>query len=469
VYVRIIVRTSINSLNGDTVLKNKILSAFFATTLIAGSLVAGAPAAATGPLQLTASSTAADFRAGGLGDVATGPNVLVFSLAPFTDPSEEDLIISQSLVSIASYIKWTDAADGWAALLADVDTLVFPELNGQSFWTGRFTSAARTDIKNWVTAGGLIVGTGSYTHQDILTDLLGESFTMSDSYWNDWDLQVQSATLPATLPVGNYTGGIEDFSQLPSGIRSKAQLIYYDEANDNAGVVNFRVGSGFYVYNAYDWFPDFGEVATVRAAWNLTLGLIVAGESVAAANETSAPAQYTGPIVAPTAGVIVATAGSSVVVPGSRLSGVTKVMVAGLDAQVVVRSDGQLEIVVPRGLAPGLYDLVIVSDSGTLTVQAAIRVTAGSASGGAVGEARPSTKMIGANKLKVWVFEPYGVGKVQIKFNGREIAWVNALSADDPKLRDGYLVRTLTLAAGKNVVEVYVDGERVSRRVATGS
>jgi hypothetical protein len=124
---------------------------------------------------------------------------------------------------------------------------------------------------------------------------------------------------------------------------------------------------------------------------------------------------------------------------------------------------------VPRGLAAGVYDLVITSGSGRLTVQGAIRVTGSAASSGAAGEVRPSTRLIAENSLKVWAFGAVGAGKVQIMLNGREVAWVNAASDDDPKLRDGRLVRTLTLAAGRNVIEVYVDGERVSRRVATGS
>ncbi len=181
------------------------------------------------------------------------------------------------------------------------------------------------------------------------------------------------------------------------------------------------------------------------------------------------PPPYTGPMITPPAGVIAASAGGKVTVPGSRLGGVSKVEIAGLDAEITVSSDGELSIVVPRGLAAGVYDLVITSSSGRLTVQGAIRVSGSAASSGAAGDVRPSTRLIAENSLKVWVFDAVGAGKVQIKLNGQEVAWVNAASADDPKLRDGYLVRTLTLAAGKNVIEVFVDGERVSRRVATGS
>jgi hypothetical protein len=154
-------------------------------------------------------------------------------------------------------------------------------------------------------------------------------------------------------------------------------------------------------------------------------------------------------------------AGGKLVISGSNLGGVSKIEIGGIDAQVVVTSEGSIEITVPRGLAPGVYDIVIVSDAGKLTIQDGLTVAAP--------EPRPSTRLIADNTLKVWVFDAFGSGKVQIKLNGREVAWVNAADADDPKLRDGRLVRTLTLAAGKNVIEVYVDGKRVERRVATGS
>jgi hypothetical protein len=73
-----------------------------------------------------------------------------------------------------------------------------------------------------------------------------------------------------------------------------------------------------------------------------------------------------------------------------------------------------------------------------------------------------------------------GAGKVQFMLNGREVAWVRAVDATDPKLnvgpaaaRDG-LVRTVgpgsrwSLVAGRNVLEIYVDDSRLVRRVFAG-
>jgi len=79
-------------------------------------------------------------------------------------------------------------------------------------------------------------------------------------------------------------------------------------------------------------------------------------------------------------------------------------------------------------------------------------------------------------EVKFYAKNPIGAGKVQFMLNGREIAWIRAIDGTDPKLRTvtagpmagvSYLVRTITLAPGKNALEIYVNGERV-RRVAYG-
>lgn len=151
--------------------------------------------------------------------------------------------------------------------------------------------------------------------------------------------------------------------------------------------------------------------------------------------------------------------GSSLVIPGTNLSGVSRVEIGGLNAEVKVNSAGELEIVVPSGLAAGVYDLVLTSSEGRVTVQGALTVAE------AVGEARPSTRRYTEDSVKTYVYDVVGAGKVQILLNGKEVAWVNASDATDRKLRDGSLVRTVTLEPGKNVIEVLVDGVQVRRTV----
>jgi hypothetical protein len=77
------------------------------------------------------------------------------------------------------------------------------------------------------------------------------------------------------------------------------------------------------------------------------------------------------------------------------------------------------------------------------------------------------TKKLDDSSAKIYAKNIVGAGKVQFFLNGKEIAWVNASSAADSKLRTAngasYLVRTVEFAAGKNVLEVYVDGVRTTR------
>ncbi|MFM5968130.1 MAG: hypothetical protein ACKOQ8_03715, partial [Micrococcales bacterium] len=59
--------------------------------------------------------------------------------------------------------------------------------------------------------------------------------------------------------------------------------------------------------------------------------------------------------------------GSSRVITGRLMAGVTKVFVNGVEVKVASKSDGQIEITGVPALAPGLYDITIVSDLNTLT------------------------------------------------------------------------------------------------------
>ena len=212
---------------------------------------------------------------------------------------------------------------------------------------------------------------------------------------------------------------------------------------------------------------SIGDTADSATTWRILADVNSGYPQLAAASFVRAATPvadtvYRGPMLEVPGPLSPVRAGSKLTLLGSNLAGISSLQIAGIEVEFEITGD-EITFVVPRGLAAGVYDLVIVSDSGKLTIQGAIRVS------GAAGDLRASTRMIDHGSLKVWVFDAAGAGKVQIMLNGREVAWVNAESADDPKLRDGYLVRTLTLAAGKNVIEVYVDGKRVERRVATGS
>jgi hypothetical protein len=125
------------------------------------------------------------------------------------------------------------------------------------------------------------------------------------------------------------------------------------------------------------------------------------------------------------------------------------------------------------------------NDSGTATVTARHRLTASNdnvndvvvqktvtiGTAGNAGDYSSWTKKLDDNSAKIYAKNVVGEGKVQFFLNGKEIAWVRATSAADSKLRtangSSYLVRTVEFAAGKNVLEVYVDGVRTTRTAYT--
>jgi uncharacterized repeat protein (TIGR02543 family) len=93
--------------------------------------------------------------------------------------------------------------------------------------------------------------------------------------------------------------------------------------------------------------------------------------------------------------------------------------------------------------------------------------------------ARGWTRAMADGTVKFYARDLVGAGKVRFMLNGREIAWVRAADASDPKLnvgpaaaRDG-LVRTVgpgsrwSLVDGRNVLEIYVGENRLVRRIFT--
>jgi hypothetical protein len=72
-------------------------------------------------------------------------------------------------------------------------------------------------------------------------------------------------------------------------------------------------------------------------------------------------------------------------------------------------------------------------------------------------------RQVSETQVKIYAKDIVGIGKVSLKLNGRELGWVRATSNQDRKLRiiDGtaYLVRTGSLRAGSNQIQVLVDGK----------
>ena len=187
-----------------------------------------------------------------------------------------------------------------------------------------------------------------------------------------------------------------------------------------------------------------------------------------------ASAPYTGPLLTVYSNTN-PSIGDQVVVSGLRLNLVSSCTIDGVTAVMSNQSADSFTIVIPAGLEPGLKDLVITSSAGTLTFQDAFTVTSSaedSAEPVSAVSAKGWTKKLSDSSAKIYAKDVVGAGKVQIFFNGKEIAWVNATSETDSKLRTAngafYLVRTVYLVKGrKNILEVHLDGIRI-RRTAYG-
>jgi hypothetical protein len=175
-----------------------------------------------------------------------------------------------------------------------------------------------------------------------------------------------------------------------------------------------------------------------------------------------AAAGYSGPTV--TSVGIAVRAGDTANLLGADLSSVIGATIDGLPAVIVSKSNTSITLRIPE-VSVGSKDLVLSSGSGTLTVQGALRVVAGDLV--TTQSNKASIKRLG-NRVRFFAGEIIGAGKIQFKINGKEVAWVRAVDATDPKLRktssnESYFVRTSSLVRGKNAVEIFVDGERVKR------
>jgi hypothetical protein len=189
----------------------------------------------------------------------------------------------------------------------------------------------------------------------------------------------------------------------------------------------------------------------------------------------SEPAVYSGPILErfnPNP----ARVGETLEITGLRLDQVSRLEIDGTELEILEAAATLLTAKLPLTLTLGVKNVVAHSSAGKLTVQDALELTAAPLS------TQPrfyTKKNLGSESLNFYARDIVGAGKVRFVLNGREVAWVRAIDASDPKLnvgpaaaRDG-LVRTVgvgsrwSLAAGRNVLEIYVGENRLVRRIFT--
>jgi ELWxxDGT repeat protein len=172
-------------------------------------------------------------------------------------------------------------------------------------------------------------------------------------------------------------------------------------------------------------------------------------------------------------GAATAVSGGDLKLSGENLGGVTAAEIDSKNAPIKDKSDSSLTIALPE-LKTGVYDLTLKAASGSLTLQGAVRVISGSLglTPEAAAKVRAWTKMRSSmTSVELVAKNPVGAGKVQFFVNGKEVRWVRATTAADPKLSsrvvDGvaqsYLRHTVRLAPGSNIFEIAVNGKRLWR------
>ncbi len=188
----------------------------------------------------------------------------------------------------------------------------------------------------------------------------------------------------------------------------------------------------------------------------------------------SAPAPFSGPVITSFENSESFEAGEIVTIGGTGLDQISKVMIDDEPVESVSISFGQITFTIPRDTQSGDYRISFESNQGVVELSNLITVVAAEqeATDDSANALNAWTKRLSDTEAKIYAKNPAGQGKVQFFVNGEEIAWVRAEDNNDPKLRvidsgpmqgTAYLVRTVELLAGKNVLEVYVDGERVRR------
>jgi hypothetical protein len=136
-----------------------------------------------------------------------------------------------------------------------------------------------------------------------------------------------------------------------------------------------------------------------------------------------------------------------------------------------VSISGQVEFAADISVPDGEYLLQIVgTDSSRAVLSLAIETTVVASQ---IDGPRGWTRFLSAtNELKIYARGVVNAGKITFVVNGNELAWIRATSAADSKINvasDG-MVRSVFVSdmlVGRNVIEIYVDGVRIDRRIFT--
>lgn len=180
----------------------------------------------------------------------------------------------------------------------------------------------------------------------------------------------------------------------------------------------------------------------------------------------SSVASYTGPVLQQISTKELSTSGNELItLSGFNMTNASYALIGGTRVEFSSKTATTITLLSPAK-DPGPADLVLYSNSTPINLKAAFSYLAVDSLESA-DSVLAVVKRISDVNAKVYARNIVGAGKIQFLLNGEEIAWIRAESATDPKLKESqfgpYLVRTINLAPGRNVVEIQLDGTNLRR------
>jgi len=244
-------------------------------------------------------------------------------------------------------------------------------------------------------------------------------------------------------------------SVIPNSAAVMAMLqIDYDESELTGDYVDFP--SFETLFSAMLVSGDFFDQAgNIPEAWTSETAFYNAGS--VSSLQTPSDIPYTGPVV--TNDPQTAARGKTVTYTGSNLDDVTSATIAGQSVTIISKTATAITLSVPSGIALGYADVVLSYGSGQIVrLQNALI---------AEDPIKVWTQLQADGTVKMYAKNIIGVGKIQFYQDGKEVAWVRATDALNPKLANAngssYLVRTRETHSGKNRFEIKLNGVQIWR------
>ena len=382
------------------------------------------------------------------GDTAGGTlDTGIFTYDFETSTQTEIVDISNTSGAISTYITGGIEAkgEGFATELVSFrDDLYFSfetSSGGSELW--RFDGSSATELTGLTGSGGFAIKTTELSNNfnPFAVSSLGLSFRATNGTNQGIGLYAPSATVSfdSNGGTGSMSSQVVDFGdKLPINSFERTGFSF-------SGWSTVKDGSGINYSNQASYSESD---STLYAQWSLI----------------PAPTPYSGPIITSVEALTKTSDNGQqkTTIQGSRLGSVSKVMIGEIATAFTSLSDDSFEIIIPEGLTPGTYDLMIESSLGNLTYLDGITIaevtsTEPEVSAVSYGEMTAWTKKINDSQVKVYVKFPTVGEKVRISHQTGDIGsyetiYVKTTSSetmDGLRIVEGvgtYIVRTINLA-----------------------